>query len=176
MKYNNIKLIPLKECINEYLYDMYQDIPKEEVGSINKINGVDYDKFLKIINEYIKEEININPIINTTTLRYVLFVHDLPIGELGIRTTINEFWKNNGSQIYYKIRMSERGKGYGNIILKLGLQEAKRLGFNEVRINCDNNNIASKKVILNNGGKPNIINYKTENGYSTSYIINLNNR
>ena len=29
----NLKLIPLKECINNNLYEMYQDIPKNEVGS-----------------------------------------------------------------------------------------------------------------------------------------------
>lgn len=169
----NIKLIPLSKCISKELYEMYQDIPAYEIGSINKLNGVDYDEFLNIMNKYILEETNINPDINTTTKRYILSVDNIFVGEVGIRTTLNDFWMNKGSQIYYKIRVSERGKGYGNMILALALEQAKQLGFKRVRINCDNDNIPSKKIILKNGGKVDIKDYKTCDGYSSSYIIDL---
>lgn len=168
-----VKLIPFKECVGEDLYEMYQDIPKEEVGSINKLYGVGYKKFESICKTMIKEESVINKEIQTTTKRFILFVNSIPVGEVGIRTTLNDFWINRGSQIYYKIRKSERGKGYGNIILKLALFEAKRLNFNCIRINCDNNNIPSKKIIINNDGKIDVPNYKTKDGFSTSYIIDL---
>lgn len=169
----NVKLIPLSSCINKELYEMYQDIPASEIGSTNKLNGVNYDKFLNIMDAYILEETNINPESNTTTKRYILSVDNVFVGEVGIRTTLNDFWINKGSQIYYKIRVSERGKGYGNVILSLTLNEAKQLGFKKVRINCDNDNIPSKKIILKNGGKIDIKDYKTNDGYSTSYIIDL---
>jgi len=169
----DLKLLPLKKCINKDLYEMYQDIPKEEIGSLNKLNGVSYNEFKKICKDYIEEETSINKEINTTTNRYILYDKNKPIGEVGIRTTLNDFWMNKGSQIYYKIRKSERGKGYGNIILKLALEEAKKLGFKMVRINCDDNNIPSKKVIENNGGIIDIKSYKTNNVTSSSYIINL---
>lgn len=169
----NEKLIPFKECIGKKLYEMYQDIPNQEVGSTNELKDVSYEEFLKISKKYIDEETKINEKLNTTTLRYVLFVDDLPVGEVGIRTTINDYWENRGSQIYYKIRLSERGKKYGNVILNLALMEAKKIGFKKIRINCDNKNIASKKIILNNGGKENIIDYKTKDGLSTSYLIDL---
>ena len=168
---NSEQLIPFKEYINQDLYEMYQDIPYEEVGSTNKLNGVSYEEFLNISKKYIEEETNINKELNTTTIRYILCINDLPVGEVGIRTINNDFWKNKGSQIYYKIRKSQRGKGYGNTILNLALKEAKKLGFKRIRINCDNKNIASKKVILKNGGKEDIIDYKTKDGYSTSYLI-----
>jgi len=170
------KLIPFKQCIGKKLYEMYQDIPNEEVGSINELKDVSYEEFLKISKKYVDEEIKINEKLNTTTLRYILFVNDLPVGEVGIRTTINDYWENRGSQIYYKIRLSERGKNYGNKILNLALIEAKKIGFKKIRINCDNKNIASKRIILNNGGKENIIDYKTKDGLSTSYLIDLNNK
>ena len=169
----DIKLMPLSKCISKELYEMYQDIPASEIGSTNKLKSVDYDEFLNIMNEYILEENNINPLINTTTKRYILSVDNLFVGEVGIRTTLNDFWINKGSQLYYKIRVSERGKGYGNTILALALEQAKQLGFKKVRINCDNNNITSKKIILKNGGKVDIKDYKTSDGYSTSYIIDL---
>lgn len=169
----DIKLMPLSKCISKELYEMYQDIPASEIGSTNKLKSVDYDEFLNIMNEYILEENNINPLINTTTKRYILSVDNLFVGEVGIRTTLNDFWINKGSQLYYKIRVSERGKGYGNTMLALALEQAKELGFKSVRINCDNNNITSKKIILKNGGKVDIKDYKTSDGYSTSYIIDL---
>ncbi len=169
-----IKLIQFKECIGEDLYEMYQDIPKKEMGSSNKMNGIDFKEFKKKCQEFINEEKYINEEIHTKTRRFILYDDNKPIGEVGIRTTLNDFWKNSGSQIYYKIRKSERQKGYGNIMLELSLKEAKKLGFDKVRINCDDNNIASKKIILKNGGIVDIKSYKTKDGFSSSYIIKLN--
>lgn len=167
------RLEPLKNCINNELYKMYQDIPALEMGSINKFNGVRYDEFKDICNKYLEEESVINPDLNTTTVRYILFADNKPIGEVGIRTTLNDFWINRGSQIFYKIKTSERGKGYGNIILEPALKETKKMGFKQVRINCNNKNELSKKVIIKNGGIVDIADYRTSEGVSSSYIINL---
>lgn len=169
------KLIPLRECINQEVYLMYQDIPKQEIGSTNICNGVSYEEFENICKEYVKEEKIINPELNTTTIRYILFTSGKPVGEVGIRTILNDFWINKGSQIFYKIKKSERGKGYGNIILNLALIEAKKLGFKQVRVNCNNQNIPSQKTIIKNGGKLDIKDYTTKEGISSSYIINLDN-
>ena len=167
-----VKLIPLKDIINKELYEMYQDIHAYEIGSRNELNGISFKEFKDKCDEYIKEESIINKKLNTTTKRFILY-DNKPIGQLGIRTTLSDLWINNGSQIYYKIRKNERGKGYGNIILKLGLLEAKKIGFNKVRINCDDNNIKSKKVIIKNGGILDIKHYKTKDGTSSSYIIKI---
>ena len=168
-----IKLVPIKSCDINKLYEMHQDIPLKEIGSSNIFYGISYDEFVLKLKEYINEENIINKDLNTTTKRYILVIDNEYIGELGIRTTQNSFWVNKGSQIYYKIRLNKRGKGYGNLILKLGLVEAKRLGFNKIRINCNDSNIPSKKVILNNGGVLDIDAYYTKEGTSSSYIINL---
>ena len=168
-----MKLVPIKLCINKKLYEMYQDIPKNEIGSTNIYNGISYEEFLNKIDYYMEEENISNKEFYTKTKRYILVIDNKYIGELGIRTTLNDFWINKGSQIYYKIKLKERGKGYGNIILKLGLIEAKKLGFNKIRINCSDLNIPSKRVILNNGGILDIDAYYTKEGTSSSYIINL---
>ena len=168
-----LRLVPFKYCINKKLYDMYQDIPNNEIGSSNIFYGLSYNDFVIKCIPYTLEEKIINKSINTTTKRYILFYNDIPIGEIGIRTILNDYWINKGSQIYYKIRISKRGMGYGNNILDLGLKEAKALGFNKIRINCDDNNIPSKKIIINNGGIIDIKSYKTNDGTSSSYIINL---
>ena len=54
--------------------------------------------------------------------------------------------------------------GYGNLILKLALNEALKLGFKKIRINCNDSNIPSKKIIMKNGGILDIKNYKNRRG------------
>jgi predicted acetyltransferase len=58
-------------------------------------------------------------------------------------------WSGN---FYYRIRLSERKKGYGTKILSLALEEFRRLGFKEVYGQSSAGNIGSAKVIENNDG------------------------
>lgn len=167
----NYKLELLNKNMDYSVYEMYQDIPKEEVGSSNKLNRCTLEEYFNYIEVFKNEENNINPILNTTTNRYVFFVNNYPVGEIGIRTTLNDFWINRGSQIFYKIRLSERNKGYGTKMLELALNECKKIGMKQVRINCDDNNLSSKRVIEKNGGNVDIKSYKTQTGTSSSYII-----
>ncbi|MEN2259669.1 GNAT family N-acetyltransferase (plasmid) [Paraclostridium benzoelyticum] len=54
--------------------------------------------------------------------------------------------------IGYDLAPRYRGNGYGNKILELALPLAKKLGINQVILNCESTNIRSQKVIqLNNG-------------------------
>lgn len=154
-------------------YEMYQNIPSKEIGITNILNGCSYKQYKEIMNKFKEEMIIMNESLNTTTNRYIFYVDDIPIGEIGIRTTLNDFWINRGSQIFYKIREDKRSKGYGTIMLKMALTECKKLGMKQVRINCNDYNIASKKIIVKNGGMIDIESYQTIEGFSSSYIIKL---
>lgn len=57
-----------------------------------------------------------------------------------------------GGHIGYSIAPSERGKGLGTLMLKEGLAKCKDLGIKKVLITCYEENIASEKVIIKNGG------------------------
>ena len=57
-----------------------------------------------------------------------------------------------GGHIGYGIRPSARGKWYATEMLQLWLQEAKKLWIDRILITCDDDNIASAKVIEANGG------------------------
>ena len=59
---------------------------------------------------------------------------------------------NRGS-IGYSIRPNERNKHYGTYILSLMLKKCQESGIKEVCVSCLKNNISSKKIIENNGGK-----------------------
>lgn len=74
------------------------------------------------------------------------------LGALNLRHSLNDFFLNFGGQIGYGIRPTERGKGYGKEILRLGLVEAKKLGLERVLVCCFSDNIASARVIEANGG------------------------
>ena len=53
----------------------------------------------------------------------------------------------------YQVRPSKRLQGYGKELLRQGLQKAKELDFTRVLLTCDEDNIASKKIIESNGGQ-----------------------
>ncbi len=54
--------------------------------------------------------------------------------------------------IGYGIKPSARGRGLATKQLELALEKAKELGIERALITCDRTNVASRQVILNNGG------------------------
>lgn len=57
-----------------------------------------------------------------------------------------------GGHCGYTVRPSERGKGYAKEMLRLNIQNAKRMGIPKLLVVCDETNAASEKTILANGG------------------------
>jgi len=74
------------------------------------------------------------------------------LGTSSLRHELTEHLRNVGGHIGYNIRPSERRKGYGTLILKLTLQKARELGLTRVLITCDDDNVASARIIEKNGG------------------------
>lgn len=65
------------------------------------------------------------------------------VGMANVRLELNDnLWEHNGS-IGYNIRPSERGKGYGKIILFLALCVCQKHGLESVLLTCDKTNFAS---------------------------------
>lgn len=57
-----------------------------------------------------------------------------------------------GGHIGYSTRPSERRRGYGKEMLRLNLKKAAELGIDKVLVTCAENNTASEKSIVANGG------------------------
>ena len=74
------------------------------------------------------------------------------LGDLDLRHCLNDSLRRYGGHIGYTIRPSERRKGYGKLVCKLGIQEARKRGIDDILITCDDDNIASCKIIEANGG------------------------
>jgi predicted acetyltransferase len=76
-----------------------------------------------------------------------------PIGGSRVRHRLTPDLEDEGGHVGYDIRPSERLKGYGKLILRLTLAEARRLGLRRALLTCDADNVASAKVIEANGGR-----------------------
>lgn len=94
------------------------------------------------------------------------------VGMIDIRHCFNEYLERYGGHIGYSVAPSERRKGYATQMLKMALQECKKLGLNKVLITCVSGNEGSKRTILNNGGVYESTVYDPEEGvYFERYWI-----
>lgn len=75
------------------------------------------------------------------------------LGMINIRHKLNQSLLEHGGHIGYGIRPTERGRGLGNEILRLGLEKAKLLGIERVLLTCYADNPASAKVMVKNGAQ-----------------------
>ncbi len=73
-------------------------------------------------------------------------------GTLSIRHRLTEALERYGGHIGYFIRPSLWGKGFGTRMLAMALPYARDLGIDPALITCDDNNIASARVMEKNGG------------------------
>lgn len=75
------------------------------------------------------------------------------IGTINIRHELNPFLRAYGGHIGYGIRYSEGNKGYGTMLLGMALEYCRdELELERVLVTCDDDNIASARVIEKNGG------------------------
>lgn len=74
------------------------------------------------------------------------------VGAVNIRHYLNEDLFQFGGHIGDGIRPSERRKGYATAMIRLALEECRKLGIPKVLMTCDKDNIGSAKSIMNNGG------------------------
>ena len=73
------------------------------------------------------------------------------IGEISIRHSLTDSLLKYGGHVGYGIRCSMWNRGYGSLILKLGLEKCKGLCIDNVLITCGDNNYGSARIIEKNG-------------------------
>lgn len=75
------------------------------------------------------------------------------VGMIDLRHRLNEYLAEYGGHIGYSVRPEERRKGYAKQMLALALEEARKRGIPSVLVTCDEDNEASRRTILANGGR-----------------------
>ena len=73
------------------------------------------------------------------------------IGEIAVRHRLNDALALRGGHIGYGVRYSEWNRGYGTKMLGLALERAKEMHISPVLITCNDDNIASARVMEKNG-------------------------
>ena len=137
----------------EDIFDMLKEIDPNEFG----IKNGSYKECNNEFHEYLEENvffsngIGLDPGYVRQTV-YWVFDNSSLIGLGELRHDLTEELRARGGHIGYVVRPSERGKGYGNLILKELLKEAEKYGFDELLLTCDETNIISRKVIESNFG------------------------
>lgn len=75
------------------------------------------------------------------------------VGIIDLRHSLdNSALSEWAGHIGYSVRPADRRRGYGKEMLRLNLENCRRLGISRVLLCCDSDNIASERTILANGG------------------------
>lgn len=149
----NIELRLVTEKDGADIYEMLQEMPADENGFQNGASGKSFEEY----GAWLCKRVAMGRGIGLETWQvpentYWLYADGQPVGYGKLRHRLTEALKETGGHIGYGIRPSQRGKGYGRLILKLLLEKARELGIAEVLIDCLAENELSRKVIEANGG------------------------
>lgn len=132
------------------MFKEFQDSSSKLHGCFN-LDHLNYSEWLKQTKDY---EMGLDiPETFVPNIEFILWDNqDRAIGFLNLRLMLNKKLLEKSGHIGYSIRPSQRNKGYGKQILALGLQEAYRKNIREVLVTCHESNVASRAIILANGG------------------------
>lgn len=141
-----------KNQVEEYLQEFFDNGEYEIAGDGGLDRIKDFDKWLeKVQNDLSEDSIEDNRIPATVYLTIRKSDNKI-VGNVQIRHRLNKELLKYGGHIGDSIRPSERKKGYATEQIRLALQECKKLGIDNVLMDCDKTNIGSAKSIINNGG------------------------
>jgi len=144
---------PIFDLQKEYLefYHEWKESNEPFVPWIISNDPTDFKAFLAWLRNHENPRENPKGWVPSTT--YLLVNEQKRIlGVVNIRHSLNDELYLKGGHIGYGIRPSERRKGYATRLLTLALNKAKELKIERVLVTCDKKNIASRNVILKNGG------------------------
>lgn len=147
-----LKLVKLEKKYEKQLIDMMDEWSKtgEKIVpyAIRKTDYYDFDAYL----ESLEVKDNKEELVPDSTFFCLDTDRNIFVGAVNIRHYLNESLLLNGGHIGDGVRPSERRKGYATEMIRLALEECKKLGINKVLMVCDKDNIASARSIQKNGG------------------------
>ena len=137
------------------LYDMLQELPADENGFINSVNGKSYDAYQEWLQGAVwnSEQTGLIDGWKVPQTTFCLFENDQPVGIGKVRHFLTDALREHGGNVGYAIRPTARNRGLGKKFLALLLLECKSMGLDQVLLTVQNHNLPSIRVALANGGR-----------------------
>lgn len=156
----------------EDVLNFYAEFEKSGKSCIGCANGNDFEKWLvEMTNRHLGKDL---PQGYVKENFYLCYDKAELVGVFSLKFELTEYLYNFGGHIGYAVAPHLQNKGYATQILKQGCEIAKNLGFDKILLVCNEDNIASEKVIVKNGGVyVNSLFDKEENVEVKRYLITL---
>lgn len=137
------------------IYEMLQELPAEENGFINSVNGKTFDEYKEWLKKSTKnaEQVGVVDGWKVPETIFWLFENNKPVGFGKIRHFLTDALLENGGNVGYTICPSARNRGLGKQLLSCLIDESKKIGVAKLLLTIRNHNIPSIHVALANGGK-----------------------
>lgn len=129
----------------------YAEFAQEGTACIGCAGAADYDSWLTGIHN----RITAADLPEGFVQEAFYLCYDGPdlVGVLNLKFTLTPFLLNYGGHIGYAVRPSRQGQGLATQMLRQSMDIARGMGMEKLLLVCDDDNIASEKVILKNGGQ-----------------------
>lgn len=149
----NYELKQLSTDDGNDIYEMLNEIPKDENGFINGASGKSFEEYRSwlIRSDEIYKGIGLQEGWVKQSI-FWLYIDGRPVGIGKLRHSLVDHLYKEGGNAGYSIRPSERGRGYGNLLMKLLVDEARKLNIDRILLTIRNYNERSIKVALKNNG------------------------
>lgn len=129
-------------------------LPADENGLTNPYHGVSLEEYRdKVLPTLMSYEHPVNmPAWFVPETYYYLWDDDHLVGEFRIRHYLTDALREGAGHIGYSIAKEYRGKGRGTEGLRLTIEIAEKIiPEDEIYLRVNKDNIASQKVMINNG-------------------------
>jgi predicted acetyltransferase len=114
------------------------------------VAGMNFETYLKILNDARDGIYLAEGLVPATSL--FAFEGNEIIGKVSVRHKLNKVLETMSGHIGYGVVPEHRQKGYASAMLEQSLPYCRTLGMKKLLITCNEENVASAKVIIKNGG------------------------
>lgn len=160
----------MKEAALDYKNEHLEYGDKEINGSELLDQTDSYEEWLVSVSNNTSPE-TVNPAWVVTDTFFALNEEGRIVGIIDLRHTLNDFLRDFGNS-GYSVRPSERKKGYATEMLRQLKDVARKAGMKELHMATFQDNVASVKTIVKNGGEPER-EFEAEGKPARMYVITL---
>ena len=152
MKTKLVELRPYMLGESVDIYKMFQEVPeKEEYNQMHEFYGLNPNDARDKICEMMRKEYGIDKSTEPPTILFVFYIDSTPVGFAGMELKINKYWTVHSATIWYKIRPTERHKGYGTRLVHKLVKRAIDLDLTYIHASTAEENLPSRAILKKNG-------------------------